>query len=90
MDAYSGYNHIPMHPLDEEKMTFITHMVNYCYKVMLFELKNPGATYQRLMNKVFLEHIKKLMEVYIDNMLVKTKEEDSLLSDLQAVFNCLQ
>ena len=45
MDAYSGYNQIPMHPCNEEKTTFITPMMNYCYKVMLFRLKNVGSTY---------------------------------------------
>ena len=56
---------------------------------MPFGLKNVGATYQRLMNKVFSEHIKNLMEIYIDDMLVKTKEDDSLLSNLEAVFSYL-
>ena len=90
MDAYLGYNQILVHPLDEEKTAFITPMANYCYKVMLFGLRNAKATYQRVMNKVFLEHIGNLMEVYIDNKLVKTKDENSLLSDLEVVFSCLR
>ena len=90
IDAYSGYNQIPMHRLDEEKMAFITPMANYCYKVMPFGLKNAGATYQRLMNKVFAEFIGNLMEVYIDNMLVKIKEEGSLFSDLEVVLGRLR
>ena len=49
-----------------------------------------GATYQRLMNKVFSEHIGNLMKVYIDDILVKTKEEDSFLSDLEVVFSYLR
>ena len=65
-------------------------MANYCYTVMPFRLKNTGATYQRLMNKVFAELIGSLMEVYIDDMLVKTEEEGSLLSDLEVVFGRLQ
>ena len=89
MDAYSGYNQIPMHPLDEEKTAFITPMANYRYKVMPFGLKNTGATYQRLMNKVFSKYIRNMMEIYIDDMLVKTKEDNSLFSDLEAVFSCL-
>ena len=75
MDAYSGYNQIPMCHLDEEKTAFITPMANYCYKVMPFGLKNAGATYQRLMNKVFAELIGDLMEVYIDDMLIKIKKK---------------
>ena len=54
LDAHSGYNWIRMHPLDEEKTTFITENTNYYYKVMPVRLKNVGATYQRLMNKVFV------------------------------------
>ena len=57
---------------------------------MLFGLKNAGAAYQSLMNKIFAEHIETLMEVYIDDMLVKTKEEEELLPNLEIVFNCLQ
>ena len=53
MDAYSGYDQIPMHPLDEEKMAFIIPIANYCYKVIPFRLKNARAIYHRLMNKIF-------------------------------------
>ena len=90
MDAYSGYNQIPMHRFNEEKPAFITPMANYCYKVLPFGLKNVGATYQRLMNKVFAGLIENLMEVYIDDMLIKMEEEGSLLSDLDVVFDRLR
>ena len=53
MDVYSAYNQIKMHPMDEEKMTFITENATCCYKVMPFGLKNAGFSYQRLMNLVF-------------------------------------
>ena len=53
LDAYSGYNHIQMYKSDIPKTTFTTEMANYSYKVMPFGLKNAGATYQRLMDKVF-------------------------------------
>jgi len=53
LDAFSGYNQIPMHISDVDKMTFITESANYCYQVMPFRLKNAGATYQRLMDRVF-------------------------------------
>ncbi|KAK0599434.1 hypothetical protein LWI29_005254 [Acer saccharum] len=45
MDAFSGYNHITMHPSDQEKTSFITNQGLYCYKMMPFGLKNAGATY---------------------------------------------
>ena len=64
-------------------------MGNYCYRVMPFGLKNAGATYQWLMKNIFAEHIGVLMEVYIDDMLVKTKMEDELLQNLEIVFSCL-
>ena len=53
MDAYSGYNQIPLHLDDQEKIAFMRKKANYCYKAMSFGLKNVGATYQRMMNKVF-------------------------------------
>ncbi|XP_057443878.1 uncharacterized protein LOC130736035 [Lotus japonicus] len=53
MDAYSGYNQIMMHPLYEESTAFMTNQANYCYRTMSFGLKNAGATYQRLMDKIF-------------------------------------
>ncbi|RVW60677.1 Retrovirus-related Pol polyprotein from transposon 17.6 [Vitis vinifera] len=53
LDAFSEYHQIPMSPADEEKTTFITPYGLYCYKVMPFGLKNAGATYQRLMTKIF-------------------------------------
>jgi len=53
LDAFSGYNQIPMHRSDVDKTTFITESTNYCYQVMPFGLKNAGATYQRLMDRVF-------------------------------------
>ena len=53
MDAFSGYNQIKMAEEDQEKTTFITSQWLYCYKVMPFGLKNAGATYQRLVNKMF-------------------------------------
>ncbi|KAF5445094.1 hypothetical protein F2P56_034172 [Juglans regia] len=55
MDAYSGYNQIRMHVSNEEKNSFITDRGLYCYRVMPFGLKNAGATYQRLVNRMFKE-----------------------------------
>ena len=57
MDAFSGYNQIMMDPVDQEKMAFITEQGLYCHRVMLFRFKNTGATYQRLVNKVFVDKI---------------------------------
>ena len=83
MDAFSGYNQIKMVEEDQEKTTFKTSQGLYCYKVMPFELKNAGATYWRLVNKMFNKKIGRNMEVYVDDMLIKRKEESAHLDDLQ-------
>ena len=57
MDAFSGYNQIKMNKEDQEKTSFVTSQELFCYKVMSFGLKNAGATYQRLMNKMFTHQI---------------------------------
>ncbi|XP_072076615.1 uncharacterized protein [Arachis hypogaea] len=90
MDAYSGYNQIPMHRPDEEKMAFITPDGTYCYTVMPFGLKNAGATYQRLVNKIFQDLSGTKLEVYIDDMLAKTDSGDQLISDLKVIMNTLR
>nr|KYP44308.1 Transposon Ty3-G Gag-Pol polyprotein [Cajanus cajan] len=90
LDAYSGYNQIPMHPRDEEKTAFITDSANYCYQVMPFGLKNAGATYQRLMNKVFRHQIGRSMEVYVDDMVVKSHDIARHVVDLAEVFQQLR
>ena len=59
MDAFSGYNQILMHPDDQEKTAFIIERGIFCYKVMPFRLKNAGATYQRLVDKMFTDHLEK-------------------------------
>ncbi|XP_015945427.1 uncharacterized protein LOC107470543 [Arachis duranensis] len=86
MDAYSGYNQILMHPSDKDKTAFITEYGNYCYNVMPFGLKNAGATYQRLMNKVFENQIGRNIEVYVDDMVAKTMVGNSHIQDLAEIF----
>ncbi|KAL0885917.1 hypothetical protein Bca101_009900 [Brassica carinata] len=86
MDDFSGYNQIMMNPDDREKTAFITDRGTYCYKVMPFGLKNAGATYQRLVNKMFAEQLGKTMEVYIDDMLVKSLDEHDHIAHLEECF----
>ena len=87
MDAFSGYNQIQMVEEDQEKTAFITNQGLYCYRVMPFGLKNVGATCQRLVNQMFKKQIGRNVEVYIDDMLVKSKEEEDHLDDLKETFN---
>ena len=73
-DAFSEYNQVKMHLDDEDKTTIITNEGVYCYQVMPFRLKNARATYQRMMNMIFSKQIGKSMEVYVDVILIKSKE----------------
>ena len=75
---------------DQKKIAFITSQGLYYYNVMPFELKNAGATYQRLVNKMFSAQIGRNMEVYVDDMLVKSKEEPTHLDDLKQTFTTLR
>ena len=75
---------------DQEKTTFITSQGLYCYRVLPFGLKNSGATYQRLVNQMFSKQIGRNVEVYVDDMLVKSKEEEDHLVDLKETFNTLR
>ena len=90
MDAFSGYNQILMNPDDLEKTSFIIEQGTYCYKVMPFGLKNAGATYQRLVNKMFSTQLGRTMEVYIDDMLVKSSRASDHVLQLQECFNILK
>ena len=73
LDAFKGYHQIAMDKKDQEKTSFITKYETYCYVTMPFGLKNAGATYQRLVNKLFKGQIGQNMEVYVDDMLVKSR-----------------
>ena len=75
---------------DQEKTAFITSQGLYYYKVMPFGLKNAEATYQRLVNKMFSQQIGRNMEVYVDDMLVKSKEELAHLDDLKETLTTLK
>lgn len=72
MDAFLGYNQIKMYTLDQESTFFTIDRETYCYQVMLFGLKNVGATYQMLVNLMFQKQIRRNMEAYVDDLLVKT------------------
>ena len=75
LDAFSRYHQILMFQPDENKTTFVTPHGLYCYKVMSFELKNVGATYKRLMTKIFKPLIGRTVEVCIDDIIVKIETQ---------------
>ena len=90
LDAFQGYHQIAMNPADQEKTAFITPRGIFCYRVMPFGLKNAGATYQRMITKMFAEQLGKIVEVFIDDMVVKSIFAEDHLDDLRAVFNILR
>jgi hypothetical protein len=90
MDAFSRYNQIRMYGPDQEKTSFMTDRGTYCYEVMLFGLKNAGATYQRLVNRMFQGQIGRNMEVYVDDMLVKSIQASNHIQDLAEAFQALR
>ncbi|KAL0434157.1 UNVERIFIED_CONTAM: Retrovirus-related Pol polyprotein from transposon opus [Sesamum latifolium] len=90
LDAFQGYNQISLEPQDREKTSFVTEQGIFCYQVMPFGLKNAGATYQRLVNKVFKHMIGRNMEVYIDDMLVKSHSKESHIQDLRECFEVVR
>ena len=90
MDAFSGYNQISMDPDDQEKTSFVTGQGTYCYRVMPFGLKNARATYQRLVNRMFQKQIRASMEVYIDDMLVKSTTTELHIAHMSEAFQILR
>ncbi|KAL0378372.1 UNVERIFIED_CONTAM: hypothetical protein Sradi_3142700 [Sesamum radiatum] len=75
MDASQGYHQIMLAPEDCKKVRFITSSGTFCYVAMPFGLKTAGATYQRLMDKIFRPQIGRNIEIYVDDILVKSIDE---------------
>lgn len=79
-----------MHVPYQEHTSFIIDLELYCYLVMRFELKNAGATYQRPVNRMFRDQIGRSMEVYVDDMLVKSQRLRNNIDDLAEMFGVLR
>ena len=90
LDAFQGYHQIPLASNDQEKTAFVTPVGNYHYKVMPFGLKNAGSTYQRMMSRMFESQLGKNIEIYIDDMVVKSKVVSEHLEDLGTIFEILR
>ncbi|KAK1561842.1 hypothetical protein Q3G72_001659 [Acer saccharum] len=78
-----------MHKPNKEKTSFTTDQGLYCYTVMPFGLKNAGATYQRLVNRMFARQIRRNIEVYVNDMLTKSITVDKHVDDLRETFDVL-
>nr|GEW66983.1 reverse transcriptase domain-containing protein [Tanacetum cinerariifolium] len=90
LDAYKGYHQIQMAATDEEKTAFHTGQGVYCYTKMPFGLKNAGATYQRLMDKAFKNQMGRNIEVYVDDLVVKSHTETEMVRDIEETFQTLR
>jgi hypothetical protein len=89
LDAFSGYHQISLAIGDEEKITFITPFGIFCYIKMVFRLKNGGATYQKCIQIILEPQIRRNVEAYIDDVVVKSKKRGDLLNDLKDTFDNL-
>ena len=90
LDTFQGYHQIPLALEDQEKTAFVTPTGNYHYKVMSFGLKNAGSTYQRMMTRMFKPRLGKNIEIYVDDMVVKSKVVTEHLEDLGDIFDVLR
>lgn len=86
MDAYFRYNEILLDPFNRSKPAFSTDKGNFCYKVIPFSLKSVEATYQRMMNEVFRNQIQDMLKVYMDDMILKFKEQEKHTTQLESIF----
>lgn len=89
LDAYKGYHQILMAEEDADKMAFITDIGVFCYKKMPFGLKNAGATYQRMMDRVFAHQIGRNLEVYVDDMVIKCRTAQDAPKELEETLQTL-
>ncbi|GJV90649.1 reverse transcriptase domain-containing protein [Tanacetum coccineum] len=90
LDAYKGYHQIKMAKEDEEKTAFITSQGIFYYSKMSFGLKNVGATYQRLVDRAFQKQIGRNLEVYVNDLVVKSHTEEEIIRDIAETFKTLQ
>jgi hypothetical protein len=90
LDAYSGFHQIQMSRQDRKHTAFVTVDGLYCYVVMPYDLKNALPTFVRAMSKIFGDLIRDMVEVYVDDIMVKTKRGSTLVEDLTLVFDKLR
>nr|GEU93298.1 reverse transcriptase domain-containing protein [Tanacetum cinerariifolium] len=90
LDAYKGYHQIQLAEADEEKTAFHMGQGVYCYTKMPFGLKNAGATYQRLMDKAFASQVGRNIELYVDDLVVKSYTEAKMIRDIEETFRTLR
>jgi hypothetical protein len=90
LDCYSGYHQIALKEEDQIKTMFITPFGTSAYKTMPFGLKNAGATYQRVIQMCFADQLHRNVEAYVDDMVIKTRNPNDLITDLEETFSSLR
>nr|GEW56895.1 reverse transcriptase domain-containing protein [Tanacetum cinerariifolium] len=90
LDAYKGYHQIQMSKEDEDKTALYIDHGTYCYVKMPFGLKNAGATYQRLIDSAFQTQLGRNLEVYVDDMVIKSMTEQDTIMDIAETFDNLR
>ena len=90
LNAFQGYHQIPLALDDQKNTTFVTTTGNYHYKVVPFGLKNAGSIYQRMTTKMFEPQLGKNVEVYINDMVVKSRVVPEHVGDLGNIFETLR
>jgi hypothetical protein len=90
LDAYSGFHQISMSREDEENTAFIIIDGLFCYVSISYDLKSALHTFLRVMHKTFSDLIRDLVEVYVDDIVIKVKSHASLLDNLALVFDRLR
>lgn len=90
-DAFLGYHQVSMAKTNRKKVAFITDEGVYSYKAMPFGLKNIGAAYQKLVDRVFTYQKGRNIEVYVnDDSIVKSRVEADHVDDLREIFATLR
>jgi hypothetical protein len=90
LDCYSGYHQIAIIEEDQEKTAFITQFGAYCYTTMSFGLKNTDTTYQRAIQACFKTQLNKNVKAYVVDMVIRTRNSDTLIADLEETFASLR
>lgn len=86
MDAYQGYHQVKINPSDVSKAAFGVCTGTFGFQSMPFGLENAGATYQRMMDKIFKNQIGRNLEVYVEDILAKSLKATDHMRDLEEIF----
>ena len=91
LDGYSGYFQIEIAPEDQEKTTFTCPFGTYAYRRMPFGLCNAPTTFQRCMLSMFSDMVERIMEVYMDDIIVYGGDFEEFLTNLEAILQrCIE